>query len=140
MLEVAYAGSKNLTSWPGQPLTGMRCAPNFFALGDDLRTQVPNPFFGKIRAASAAANVERQLLLRAYPQFVSIRSAGDPRLPATTHSFLLSVQKRFTSGFSISGAYTLSKLMDNAPGNGEAGGSIQNVYKPCRRKVGSVAK
>ncbi|MFZ4984226.1 MAG: TonB-dependent receptor domain-containing protein [Blastocatellia bacterium] len=134
MLEVAYAGSKgNKLAGPAIDLNALR--PEFLALGDDLRTQVPNPFFGKIRTGPlAAANVERQLLLRAYPQFVSIGQQGIHDYFSNYHSFLLSVQKRFTSGFSISGAYTLSKLMDNAPGNGEAGGSIQNVYNRAGEK------
>ena len=134
LVEIAYAGSKgNKLAGPSIDLNALR--PEFLALGEDLRTQVANPFFGRIRTGPlATATLERQLLLRAYPQFVSVAQQGIHDYFSNYHSFLLSVQKRFTTGFSISGAYTLSKLMDNAPGNGEAGGAIQNVYNRAGEK------
>lgn len=135
MVEIAYAGSKgNKLAGPAIDLNTLR--PEFLALGDDLRTQVANPFFGKIRTGPlSTATVERQLLLRDYPQFVSVARQGIHDYFSNYHSFLLSVQKRMAAGFTISGAYTLSKLIDNAPGNGEAGGSIQNVYNRAGEKA-----
>jgi hypothetical protein len=47
---------------------------------------------------------------------------------------LLNVQKRFSAGFSILGAYTVSKLIDNAPGASEAGGTPQNIYNRAAEK------
>ena len=134
MVEVAYAGSKgNKLAGPAIDLNTLR--PENLALGDGLRTLVANPFFGKIKTGPlATATVEQQVLLRAYPQFVSVSQQGIHDYFSNYHSFLLSVQKRLTSGFTISGAYTLSKLIDNAPGNGEAGGSIQNVYNRAGEK------
>ncbi len=134
MIEVAYAGSKgNKLAGPAIDLNALR--PEFLALGEDLRTQVANPFFGRIRTGPlSTATVERQLLLRAYPQFVSVAQQGIHDYFSNYHSFLLSVQKRMAAGFTISGAYTLSKLMDNAPGSGEAGGGIQNVYNRAGEK------
>ncbi|MCI0389175.1 MAG: TonB-dependent receptor [Acidobacteria bacterium] len=134
VVEIAYAGSKgNKLAGPSIDLNTLR--PENLALGDGLRAQVANPFFGKIRTGPlSTATVERQLLLRDYPQFVSVGQQGIHDYFSNYHSFLLSVQKRLAAGFSISGAYTLSKLIDNAPGNGEAGGSIQNVYNRAGEK------
>jgi len=134
LVEVAYAGSKgNKLAGPAIDLNTLR--PEFLALGDALRERVANPFFGQIKTGVlSTATVERQLLLRAYPQFISIGQQGIHDYFSNYHSLLLSVQKRFSAGFSVSGAYTASKLIDNAPGNGEAGGSIQNVYDRAGEK------
>src|SRR5262249_54494427 len=123
MVEVAYAGSKgNKLAGPAIDLNALR--PEYLSLGDALRERVPNPFFGKIATGTlSTATVERQQLLRAFPQFVSVAQQGIHDYFSNYHSFLLTVQKRLSAGFTISGAYTVSKLIDNAPGNGEAGGS-----------------
>jgi Carboxypeptidase regulatory-like domain/TonB dependent receptor len=134
MVEAAYAGSKgNKLVGPAIDLNTLR--PEHLALGDGLRTQVTNPFFGKIRTGPlSTATVERQLLLRPYPQFISIGQQGIHDYFSNYHSFLLSVQKRMATGFTIGGSYTLSKLIDNGPGIGEAGGGIQNVYNRAGEK------
>lgn len=135
LFEIAYAGSKgNKLSGPGIDLNALR--PEFLALGDSLRDQVANPFAGRIRTGPlSTATVERQLLLRAYPQFVSIGQQGIHDYFSNYHSLLVSVQKRVSAGLSISGSYTLSKLIDNAPGSGEAGGTFQNVYNRAAEKT-----
>lgn len=134
MIEIAYAGSKgNKLAGPAIDLNALR--PEFLAIGDGLREQVANPFFGKIKTgALSTATVERQLLLRDYPHFISVVQQGIHDYFSNYHSLLLSVQKRLAAGFSVSGAYTLSKLIDNAPGNGESGGGIQNVYNRAGEK------
>ena len=134
MIEVSYAGSKgNKLAGPAIDLNALR--PEQLALGDGLRTLVPNPFFSKIKTGPlSTATVEQQVLLRAYPQFVSVSQQGIHDYFSNYHSFLLSVQNRLSAGFTIGGAYTLSKLIDNAPGNGEAGGGIQNVYNRAGEK------
>ena len=97
LLEATYAGSRgvhlqlnafNLDQLPDQSLT----------MGNALLDQVPNPFFGEITVGTLATRtVQRQQLLRPYPQFTGagLVLAKDPIGNSTYHSCSFGVKKDF---------------------------------------------
>jgi len=73
------------------------------ALKDDLRTQVPNPFFGKITAGILAQpTVARAQLLRPYPQFDTVTSYLLDWASSSYHALTGKVEKRYASGLTSS--------------------------------------
>jgi len=73
---------------------------------------VPNPFVvnGHALALSGATTTAGQLL-RPYPQYTSVQSAGQGSYDSIYHSFQLAVQKRFSGAGSLLAAYTNAKLI-----------------------------
>jgi hypothetical protein len=77
-----------------------------------LSAQVPNPFRGLLPGTSLnGATIERQQLLRAFPQFTSIiaeRYDGE----AVYNSLQVGVERRFAQGYTVNGSYTFSRLTE----------------------------
>lgn len=72
---MAYAGSRGIGLYGS---LNYDLLPNqFLSLGDRLRDQLPNPFFGLItRGALSTPTVSRAQLLRPYPQYIGF-TAGN---------------------------------------------------------------
>jgi hypothetical protein len=88
------------------------------ALGDGLRAQIDNPFFGQITTgALAGEKISRAQLLRPYPHFLSVVAANSSFASSSYHAALVSAQRRFSRGLTLNGSYTFSKLIDLATGN-----------------------
>ncbi|MBI1789660.1 MAG: TonB-dependent receptor, partial [Acidobacteria bacterium] len=86
-------------------------------LGDALRQQIPNPFFGKIQVGTLAQpNVARAQLLRPYPQFTAVASQNEHWASSTYHALETRLEKRFSRNLTFLASYTYSKLMDYAIG------------------------
>jgi outer membrane receptor protein involved in Fe transport len=66
---------------------------------------------------------------RLYPDFEDI-SSFDPIGKSLYHGLQLSVNKRFSRGYSVLASYTLSKAMDNASNDDDFNGSAQNRMDP----------
>lgn len=78
-----------------------------------LTTQVPNPFAGKAPGTGLnGATVQRQQLLRPFPQFTSITVGGYTGGTAQYFGLQSSLQKRFTSGATFTISHTWAKLME----------------------------
>ena len=131
-----YSGSRsaNLT-WTAASLNRNQLNPSNYGLGASaLRARVDNPYFGKGGSnAVGGAQVERQQLLRPYPQFASVNFLNDSYINANFNSLVLKLQKRMGNGLNFLTAYTYSKNMDNAgggAGNNLNGGNAgpQDVY------------
>ena len=91
--------------------------PSFLSLGTQLQDQVANPFFGIITNPSSPlrfATVERNRLLRPYPQYDGVTGFRIPAASSIYHGGTVKVDKRFSSGTSFLVAYTWSKLIDNS--------------------------
>jgi hypothetical protein len=124
LLEVGYAGSRGMHFPENRQFNQL--SPEYLPLGDQLRQQVANPFYGQITVGPLAQKtVARAQLLRPYPQFDSVSSQGATWASSTYHALELKAEKRYASGLSVLASYTFSKLMDYSigPFAGEALGA-----------------
>jgi hypothetical protein len=99
-------------------VTGVRCKANAAgAPSVGLLQTVVNPFFdtttGTSYALSGSITTAGQLA-RPFPQFTSLRLAGQGNYDSIYHSLQLTVERRFASAGSLLVAYTNSKLISNA--------------------------
>jgi hypothetical protein len=113
VVEVLYAGSAGV-GLPAQWASQLnQLADQYLSLGDGLRQQVPNPFFGTVQTGPLSqATVARGQLLRPYPQFQTLYAEGMPLGHSSYHSFQLQFNRRMGSSV-LSAAYTLSKAIGN---------------------------
>jgi hypothetical protein len=129
LLNVAYVGTRAVKFPSNLQLDTL--PDSALALGNGLRTQVANPFYGQIGVGTLAASTtaEAQLIVP-YPQFTGVTSAADNWANSDYHALQIKVEKRFSKGFSLLASYTYSKLMDYTTGvfGGETlgGGSVQD--------------
>ena len=111
-LDTAYAGSHGVHLYAN--LNYNQLPNQYLAMGDAIRQTVPNPFFGLIGTGTLAApTVARGQLLRPYPQFTGFTAVGSSFGSSLYHSLQIKLERRFHGGFSILGAYTYSKIMDD---------------------------
>ena len=76
-----------------------------------LTTNVANPFFPLLPGTNlAASTVQRQQLLRPYPQFTSIQ-ALETNGKSDYHAFQGRMERQMANGFTAQVAYTWSRLM-----------------------------
>ncbi|HKR00863.1 MAG TPA: TonB-dependent receptor, partial [Pyrinomonadaceae bacterium] len=79
---------------------------------DFLTASVPNPFQGLAPGTSLdSATVQRQQLLRPFPQFGNIHTRRDDG-SSIYHAGQLRVEKRFTRDYTLLASYTWSKLLE----------------------------
>jgi hypothetical protein len=113
--EIGYLGAK-LTNL-GVPDTNINQLPaSALALGSQLTQPVPNPFYGAIPGGSSIGGptITRQQLLRSYPRFTTVTLFRNNIGNSTYHAFQAHLEKRFSSGLTVTAAYTFSKLIDDA--------------------------
>lgn len=80
--------------------------------GSRLLDVVPNPFYGKIQGGTLSfPTVQRRQLLRPFPQYQQILAIRRPYGDASYQSMIARVEKALSHGFTLSFAYTLSKLI-----------------------------
>jgi hypothetical protein len=119
-LDVTYVGNRGTHIEIGQ---NINVTPQRFlstsptrdqARIDYLSTNLPNPFRGLMPAGATAtftgANIARERLLRPFPQFDSVNQSRFDGY-SWYHSVQMSIEKRFSKGYTIMGNYTLSKFM-----------------------------
>ncbi|HLK62118.1 MAG TPA: TonB-dependent receptor [Bryobacteraceae bacterium] len=79
-----------------------------------LTGTVPNPFYGLVPGNTQTiftnTTIARSGLLVPFPEFGSVQTSRNQGY-SWYHSFVLSVEKRFAKGYSVSGNYTYSKFM-----------------------------
>jgi len=115
LMEIGYAGSRGL-HFPENRLWN-QLPPQLLSLGDALRQQAPNPFFGQIGVgALAQRTVARAQLLRPFPHFDGVGSQSAGWASSTYHALEARLEKRYGRGLSFLVAYTWSKLMDYGTG------------------------
>lgn len=126
LLQIGYVGSRgiHITS---DPQTGIneninQVPAQFLSLGRSLLDVVPNPFAGKIAVGQlAGATVQRQQLLRPFPQFLNV-TRNLPTFGNTVyHSFQTKFEQRLWHGLTTIVSYTLSKNIGDI-------GPYQNFY------------
>jgi hypothetical protein len=113
--EVGYLGSKNTRL--GIPDANINQLPaQDLSMGAALLTKVQNPFFNQIPTSSSLGGVTiaQQQLLRAFPRFTTVALFRDNVANSNYHAIEAKLEKRFSHGLTFTGAYTFSKLIDDA--------------------------
>jgi hypothetical protein len=112
LVEIGYAGSHGV-KLPFS-VAGVNQLPDAaLALGNSLRDQVPNPFYGQIATGvDSTPTVARAQLLRPYPQFDSMTALNQTLVSSIYHALEIKVEQRYSRGLTIMGSYTRSKLID----------------------------
>ena len=126
LLQLGYVGSRgiHITS---DPQTGIseninQVPAQFLSLGRALLDTVPNPFAGRITVGQlAGATVQRQQLLRPYPQFLNVTRNLPTYGNTVYHSFQGKFEQRLWHGLTTIVSYTYSKNMGDI-------GPYQNNY------------
>ncbi|MBK9168584.1 MAG: TonB-dependent receptor [Bryobacterales bacterium] len=114
-IEAGYLGSK-LTRLGVPDVNLNQLTPAQLADGGSLTERAPNPFVGRIPAASSlgAPFIPRAQLLRPYPRFTAVSLYRNNVGHSTYHSFQARVEKRAGGGLTWTAAYTFSRLIDDA--------------------------
>ncbi len=134
LVDAAYAGSKG-THLPAYSQQVDQLPVQYMSLGAAaLQQQVPNPFFGQVKlGALSQPTVAYGQLLRPFPQYNGVTINAPKNRDSIYHSAQLKVEKRFSQGGSLLGAYTWSKLITNTDTltswlEGNGAGGVQNNY------------
>ena len=116
-----YAGSRGIKLFGGNYNLN-QLDPKYFSEGLALQQTVPNPFFGQIASgALSGATVQRQQLLRAFPDYQTVQTFAANNASSSYHSLQVFVEKRFSGGISALFSYTKSKLISDALSVGGGG-------------------
>jgi Carboxypeptidase regulatory-like domain/TonB dependent receptor len=111
ILEVGYTGSRGLKMPLNVQLNQLPDAD--LALGNQLRTLVPNPFYPQIsNGVLASPTVAAVQLLLRYPQFAQVTSDNADLANSSYHALEAKLEKRYSHGLTLLGSYTYSKNMD----------------------------
>lgn len=135
LLQAGYIGSRgiNLTS---EVSIGNNIAeninqvdPKYLSMGTALQDSVANPFFGLIAAGSLAGRtIQRQQLLRPFPQFQNITRSLPTFGNSVYHSLQMKFEQRLWHGLSTLISYTWSKNISDL-------GPIQNYYNRAAERT-----
>lgn len=114
-LELGYLGSK-LTRIGVPDVNLNQLTVEQLGLGPQLTQQVANPFYGEIPPDSSlgTSTIARGQLLRPYPRFTAVTLYRNNVGHSTYHSLQARIEKRFSRGLTFTGAYTYSRLIDDA--------------------------
>jgi hypothetical protein len=132
-VEAGYSGLRGIHLPLGLQVNQLD--PQYLSLGAALRNQVNNPFYGLVSTGTLSARtVQAGQLLLPFPQYQTLTDPGNYSGDSTYHSLQVKVEKRFSKGGTVLGAYTFSKILANVEtltswldsGTGVAG--YQNVY------------
>ncbi len=121
LVEVAYVGSRGVKILGGptdyatvvyeqlNQLNG-----SYTSLGAALLEPVTNPFFGVIQSGPLSEpTVQRQQLLRPYPQYTAVVRDSPAFGNSVYHSMQLRLEKRMSNGVSAMISYTVSKNIND---------------------------
>jgi Carboxypeptidase regulatory-like domain len=115
LIDIAYGGAKG-THLPISSPNINQLPDQFLSLGDQLTTNVPNPYYGIVTAPGVALSqptVQYGQLLRRYPQYDTVGYAGQGIGNSSYQSLQVKAEKRFSGGNTILVAYTHAKLIAN---------------------------
>jgi hypothetical protein len=124
VIDTAYVGTRGFQLYRNGEggLSLNQLLPEHLALGSQLNTLAPNPFFGRITTgALASATVRRGQLLRPFPQFETITPLFSSGASSFYHALQVTMTRRFSHGLQFEGSYTWAKNIDD-------GESHQNSY------------
>jgi hypothetical protein len=129
LIEIVYVGSRALRIIGGPmdyaTVVTEQCNqlnPSYLSLGPALLEPVTNPFYGIIKSGPLSdTTVERQQLLRPYPQFTDVMRQSPGFGNSVYHSVQMRVEKKMAHGLAALVAYTVSKNINDIA-------NAQNAY------------
>ena len=139
MLDAAYVGTKSNGTWTGAENPN-QVDPKYLSLGQTLLADINSP-------QAAAAGIFKPYAgftgsvaqaLRAYPQYTNIDDMYQPTGYNFYNALQIRLQKRYSSGLSFLGAYTLSKNIGFPGGDifgDTAGGGGAKAMDTFNRKL-----
>jgi hypothetical protein len=86
----------------------------FLALGNALNDQVRNPNAGRVPGALGAATISRAQSLRPFPHYQGITVANPHLGNFNSHLFLLSIERKMSSGMTVLFSYTAGKVISDS--------------------------
>ena len=111
LIDASYIGSRTKSLQSGKGINEV--SKEELKLGNDLLTQVDNPFAGLLPGTSLnTAKTTKGQLLRDYPQFLGITENSRSVGYSNYDSFQLRVEKRMSHGVHFLGSYTFSKSIE----------------------------
>jgi len=109
LVEVAYVGSRGIKIVSANEELN-QLHPSFYSMGNALLQTVDNPFFGVITSGPLSGRtIQRQQLLRPYPQFTSVRRINPAYGNTSYHAMQVRFEKRLKHGITALVSYTISK-------------------------------
>jgi hypothetical protein len=118
LIEMAYAGARgtHLAIGTGSSNSGVnlnQLPSQYFSMGQDLLTAVPNPMYGKLPSSSPLnkPTISKGQLLVPHPQFQGFVSAGMQVGDTIYHAMMVKTEKRFGSGGVLMANYTWAKMI-----------------------------
>lgn len=112
VFEISYVGTRSKEIETSKGINEVTAA-QLAQYGANLATAVTNPFAGLLPGTSInGATVQRQQLLRPFPQFLGITQARNPVGLGWYNAMQMRWEKRLSSGFHFLLSYTFSKTMD----------------------------
>ena len=135
LLNAGYVGSHTTGIWTGLENIN-QVNPKYLSLGNLLYSDISSPEAAAagIKAPYPGFTGSVAQALRPFPQYTTVNDFYQPTGYNTYHSFQLRLQKRYSSGLSFLGAYTLSKNIGASPTNtfgswfGAAGLTAMDTY------------
>lgn len=132
LFDVAYAGSKGVhLALSSENID--QASDAYLSMGSALSSQVANPYAGVITQGTlSGSTVALGQLLRPFPQYSGVSSAGSGVGNSEYNSLQVKAQKRFSHGASLNVAYTWSKLISDTESvttwleSGTVGNTVQD--------------
>jgi hypothetical protein len=117
-VELGFLGNHGLFLIDGDPGRNYAQLPTSdLALGQQLLTSVPNPFYNIITTPGSALSqpmIQANQLLSPYPQYTGVQSYRKPQAESKYNAFTLKLDKRFSHGLTLLVALTGGKMEDNS--------------------------
>lgn len=135
VIEAAYAANKGTKTSQGSVNLNSLTADQRL-LGAVNNQLVPNPFVGVITDPTSPLSqptVTRGQLLRPSPQYLDFFAVFPAIGNSIYHSFQLRVEKRFSHGFTLLGALTVAKAIDDT--NQDAVGPSTGIQDPTNLRA-----
>jgi hypothetical protein len=135
-IRASYVGIHGTRLWNQDGTQWNQVPANYLGLGDLLSAPINSPAvraagFGEPFNGFAQLWGDRATLaqaLRPFPQYGNVWEWNGTYGSSIYHSFQAYAQKRMSSGFDFTVAYTLSKLLDDTSQWGSGVGTYQNFY------------
>lgn len=113
LIDAAYSGNKG-NRFISDGYNYNQLDPKYLSLGQSLLDSVPNPYAGRVPGSLGAATITRRQSLLPFPYYTSINVINPHIGNYFSNLFLLSIQKKTTSGLTVMFSYTGGKLISDS--------------------------